>query len=147
MADAFAADTDVAELYGEIDTEDISKVGALLRRASTMIRAQAYQVDVRIAEDLLDLQTVKDVCVDMVIRVLRNQEGVKQETVGPIATVYDPTVAAGRLFLTPDELFLLQPPSAARATVGTIHTTPALSPRHDRHLRREADEGRRRRPL
>lgn len=147
MAAAFATDGNVTELYGDLDPEDVGKVNALLRRASAIIRAQVYQVDLRIAGGLLDVQTVTDVCVDMVIRVLRNPDGVKQETIGPIATTFDPTVAAGRLFLTPDELFLLQPPKAARAAVGTIRTTPALAPRHDHSLRREAESGRRRRPL
>lgn len=147
MAEAFATDGDVQELYGDIEPDDVGKVNALLRRASTIIRAQAYQVDLRISTQLLDAQIVTDVCVDMVIRVLRNPEGVKQETIGPIATTFDPTVAAGRLFMTPDELFLLQPPTSTRAAVGTIHTTPALSPRHDRSLRREADSGHRRRFL
>lgn len=146
MAD-FADATDIQELYGDIDADDLPKVAALARRASAIIRAQVYEVDMRIEQAQLDAQTVTDVCVDMVIRVLRNPEGVKQETIGPIATTYDPTVAAGRLYLTPDELFLLQPAKAARATVGTINTVPALTPRHDRRLRREFDSSRRRRWL
>lgn len=148
MAVPFAEESDVRELYGPVEPEDLSKVNALLRRASAMIRVQVYEPDLRIAQQLLDAQAVKDVCVDMVIRVLRNEGGVKQETVGPIATTYDPAVASGRLFMTPDELYLLQPPKAARAAVGTIHTVPSLSPRHDRRLEREADRGPfRRRPL
>lgn len=147
MSTPFAEISDVEEIYGTVEDEDQDMVTALLRRASTMIRAQVYQPDMRIAQSLLDPQVVTDVCADMVIRVLRNQGGVSQETIGPIATTYNLAVASGQLTLTPEELFILQPPVAARAGVGTIPLTPALSPRHDRRLNREFGSGPRRRFL
>lgn len=141
MADSFAQVSDVGTMLAPatIEGSEIPKVGGLLRRASMIIRSQVWMVDQRIAEGTLDPQAVSDVAVDIVLRYLRNEEGIKQETIGPIATTYDPLVAAGRLFLDPGELFLLQPPQAAKATVGTMHTVPALTPRHDRRLERQFD--------
>lgn len=128
MADDFATLNDVEEMIGDIDDCDVDKVGGLLRRASTMIRSQVANIDLRITLGTLDGQTVADIATDMVIRVLRNEEGVKQETIGPTAVTYDPQVAAGRLFMTPDELFTLTPAAAVRAPVGTINTVPTLAP-------------------
>jgi hypothetical protein len=125
----FALISDVAEQLGPIDSSDTDMVNGLLRRASAIIRLQATGIDLRIAQGLIGASTVTDIAADMVIRVLRNQDGVSQETIGPTAVTYDPQVASGRLFLTPDELFMLQPPTATRAAVGTIGTQPALNPR------------------
>lgn len=129
MASDFADISDVEEMIGEIDAMDVDKVKGYLRRASTLIRSSVAHIDLRIAQQTLDAQTVADIATDMVIRVLRNEEGVKQETIGPTAVTYDPTVASGRLFLSPDELFTLTPPAAVRASVGTINTVPSLAPR------------------
>lgn len=128
MANDFATLNDVEEIIGPIHSDEVDKVGGLLRRASTMIRSQVVNIDLRIAQGKLDAQTVADIATDMVIRVLRNEEGVKQETIGPTAVTYDPTVASGRLFIAPDELFTLTPASAVRASVGTINTVPSLAP-------------------
>lgn len=129
MAD-FATLADVEEMIGTVDSDDVDKVNALLRRASALVRAQVATIDLRITNGTMDPQVVADVVTDMVIRFLRNEEGVKQETIGPTAVTYDPLVAAGRLFLSPDELFLLVPPTAVRTPVGSISTVPVLAPRH-----------------
>jgi len=129
MANDFAALADVEEMLGTLEGYENDFVSGLIRRASAMVRSQVASADIRIANGTLDRQTVADVVTDMVIRVLRNPEGIKQETIGPTATVYDPLVAAGRLFLDPDELFILTPPAAVRAAVGTIRAVPTLAPR------------------
>lgn len=135
MAANFATLDDVEEMIGEVDDDETAKVNGLLRRASTMIRSQVATIDLRIAQGLLDPQTAEDICADMVVRVLRNEDGIKQETIGPTAVTYDPTVASGKLFMTPEELFLLYPPKTIRSPVGTIRTVPGLGPREMRRRR------------
>ncbi len=130
MGATYAGILDVQEIFGPIATSDQPEVTGLLRRASNLMRTHAYGLDARILSGETDGQVVTDICVDMVMRVLRNSDGVKQETIGPSSVTYDPTVAAGRLFLMPDELLQLQPVKAARASVGTIRTVPNLAPRH-----------------
>lgn len=129
MAD-LANITDVEEILGTIsDSGDIALTNALIRRASAMVRDAVVNIDLRLANSTLDSQTVADVVADMVIRVLRNPEGVKQETIGPTATTYDPTVASGRLFIDPEQLYMLTPSIAVRSPVGTIRTVPVLASR------------------
>lgn len=130
MGATYAGVVDVEEIFGSIATADQPQVVGLLRRAANLMRTHAAGLDARILSGETDGQTATDICVDMVIRVLRNSDGVKQETIGPTSVTYDPVVAAGRLFLTPDELLQLQPVKATRSSVGTIRTVPTLAPRH-----------------
>ncbi len=128
MADLATSD-DVEALYRTLTVDEENQVEALLRMASAMLRGAVPSVDARIAAGSLDAQTVADVVAAMVTRALRNPQGVKQETIGPVSYSTDPRVAAGYLYVDAAELALLAPVSTgagARGGVGSIRLHAGL---------------------
>ena len=109
MGAPFASPDDVDALR-PLDPDERGRAGVLLGYASALIRKSAPDIDTRIAAGALDPDLARMVAVDMVIRVLRNPDGVRQETVGPSSISYDTTAAPGQLVLTPDDLAMLMPP-------------------------------------
>jgi hypothetical protein len=122
---------DVAEQYGSLTPAQEGLASALLRAASKMIRARFPAIDTQIAAGSLDPDVVALGPVNMVLRVLRNPNGLRAETVGPFSKTYDTSAAAGQLVLTDDDAALFTPTAvlaAATIGVGTIRVTPGLAP-------------------
>jgi hypothetical protein len=119
MAD-LAVISDVETLFRPLADDELALGDRLIRMASARLRAKVANLDLRIATGDLDPLTVTDVVASMVVRVLRNPEGVTQETIGPMGATFSAQVAPGFLMVTPDELELLVPIKAVRAAVGTI---------------------------
>jgi len=123
MGVPFATADDV-DVLRPLDTDERDRATVLLRYASAEIRRNQPDIDARIALGTLDPDLANLAAVQMVLRVLRNVDGVRQETVGPSAISYDPAQATGKLAFTADELALLQPAptgtgvGAATARVG-----------------------------
>lgn len=143
MGAPFATFQDVAALR-ELDTWDSALVPVLLVYGAAMIRSRKPDIDTRIANGTLDPDLAKFVAVSMILRVLRNLDGIRQQTIGPYSATYDPVEASGRLQLTQDDLNWLAPP-AAGAGAGTVRLGAGLGYGRD-GLRRDRDsyEGRRR---
>jgi len=108
VADPFATADDVEDLR-PLDADERDRAAVLLRYASAQIRRQLPDIDARIAAGQLDADLARYVTVQMVVRVLRNPDGVLQETVGPSSISYDRTQSTGQLALAPDELAMLTP--------------------------------------
>ena len=108
MGAPFATADDVDALR-PLDSEDRALAGTLLVYGAALIRRKQPDIDARIASGELDPDLAKLVAVQMVIRVLRNLDGVRQETVGPSSITYDPSQAIGQLIVTPDDLATLAP--------------------------------------
>ena len=141
MAGSFASTDDVETLFRPLsDTED-GQAERLLRMASNLIRQKVANIDVRIAASVapqagvvpIDPEIVADVTASMVVRVLRNPQGVKAEGIGPASATYDDRVAAGFLYVSPDELSLLL--VRPRPSIGTVRISEGMA----RHLDRRAD--------
>ena len=70
----------------------------------------------------------------MVLRVLRNPDGLRSETVGPFSTTYDTSVAAGLLAITADDLSGVTPTQVDPAGItgwapaATIRATAGMAP-------------------
>lgn len=109
MADPFATVDDVNELR-PLDDEERSFVTALLPYAAAKIRRNVPAIDANITAGLLDPLIAQYVNIQMIVRVLRNRDGIRQETVGPSSITYDTTQAIGQLMITPDELTELTAP-------------------------------------
>lgn len=137
MAAPLATAADVAATFRELNDSEAPRVDRLLRKASNFARSKVALIDERIAQGLLDEEVVADIVADMVIRVLRNEEGLKQETIGGVSATFDDRVASGFLFLTPDELVMLEPVKAKRASIGTINTNSRAA-RHGQYDPRRA---------
>lgn len=133
-----AAVGDVSAQFGTLTAAQEGITAFLLRAASSMIRHAYPYVDAQLAAGRLDPDLVALAAANMVLRVLRNPNGLRGETVGPFSRTYDTTTAAGLLVISATEEGLLVPVVAASAAtltgVGTIRTRPGLAPpTHHRH--------------
>lgn len=122
---------DVAEQFGAMTTAQEGLASGLLRAASAMIRARYPSVDAWIADGRINGDLVALAATNMVLRVLRNQGGLRSETIGPFSRTYDTTYAAGLLVLGKDEQSLLIPPVSTNvgAPIGTARLRAGLAPR------------------
>jgi len=93
-----------------MSVDESNLCGELITYASAMVRTQVPNWA------FADETMLRLVCVNMVLRVMRNLAGVKTESVGPYAVTYDATVMAGYLTITTSELQLLAPPMVSTST-------------------------------
>jgi hypothetical protein len=118
MADLATID-DVEQLWRALSDDELGRTEAMLRYASSIVRARFPGIDARIASCQLDSQLVADVVAGMVIRAGRNPSGVSQETIGPVSYSVNANVASGYLTLTPDDIALLAPAGSAGSASGS----------------------------
>lgn len=132
-----AAFGDVAAQYGAMTEAQQGLTTHLVRAASTLLRQRARQaginIDAEIAAGRLDPDVAALAVTAMVLRVLRNPNGLRAETVGPFSRTFDTTVAAGLLVVSDDDLGVVTPvpevaDGIASLGVGTIRVTPGLAP-------------------
>ncbi len=115
----FAAIGDVVAQYGSMTAAEESLAGWLLRAASNMIRSRRPTIDQQITDGLVSQEMAALAVTNMTLRVLRNPNGLRSETVGPFSRSFDTTVAAGLLVFTDAEEKLIAP-------TGTESYTPAI---------------------
>lgn len=130
-----AAVGDVVIQHGTLTDDQAALTKYLLRVASKMIRQQVPNLDALVAAGRLDADVVAQAPAAMVLRVLRNPEGLKSETTGPFSRTFDTGAAAGQLVVTADDLANVTPGPATPATgtswapAATIRITPGMVPR------------------
>ncbi len=129
----FAAVGDVRAQLGDMTSAQESLAAWLIRAASTMLRSNLPQIDSQIAAGLVSPDMAALVVTNMVLRVMRNPNGLRAETTGPFSRTYDTTVAAGLLVLTDYDLSMVTPAEPtpdglASLGIGTIRVTPGLAP-------------------
>jgi len=124
---AYATASDVAAGWRTLTADEQARATVLLARAAVLIDTQVPSVPARITAGTLDAEVPKTVSVNMVQRVLRNPEGVTQQTLGPAAVTYDRD-DTGLLVLTESDLVALMPAAvtdgAASVGVGSIRLAP-----------------------
>lgn len=98
---------EVAELFGSMTPAQETLTAALLRRASEMLRAHFPGLAQQVAGGALSIEAPAMSAINMVLRVLRNPNGLRAETRGPFSTTYDTTVAAGLLVVSDAETALM----------------------------------------
>ena len=108
MGAPFATTDDVNALR-PLDADERAVAEVLLVYGAPLIRKKQPDIDARIANGTLDPLLAQLVAVQMVIRVLRNLDGVRQETIGPSSITYDMSQAVGQLVVTDDDLATLAP--------------------------------------
>lgn len=134
VPDPFATAQDVADLWRPLSSAETARADHLVVVASAMIRHDVPLVDQWIADGLLDPVLPKQVVVNMIERVLRNPTGMKQvqQTAGPFSSggSWDTDQVGGRLYLTADDLALLEPQVIDHPAppAGTILVRPGLAP-------------------
>lgn len=102
-------------------TEEQNLASARLADAATILEAEFPDINDRVTAGTLSGQAVIMVHADMVVRVVRNPEGIIQEVDGNYSrTLASASVYAGGLTLLPYERRLL---SGARARLGSFRPT------------------------
>lgn len=129
-----AAVGDVQALYGPLTTDEATLTKYLLRAASKMIRQRVPNLDTLVSAGRLDPDVVALAPASMVLRVLRNPDGLKAETTGPFSRTFDTSAAAGLLVVTKDDMANVTPgpatpaPGKRWAPAATIRVTPGMVP-------------------
>ncbi|WP_329177813.1 Gp19/Gp15/Gp42 family protein [Streptomyces sp. NBC_01477] len=110
MADFATVDDVNGRLIGRDLTDgERVKIPALLADASAKMRERVPDIDTRQPD------TAKGVCCAMVLRVVLNPEGKRQQSVDDYSYTTDSARSSGELYLTPQELADLRPAVGGRA--------------------------------
>jgi hypothetical protein len=135
VPDPFATVDDVAtDLMRPLTTAEAARADTGVTVASAIIRSRLPLIDQWITEGELDPVLPRQVVVDAVVRVLRNPNGMKQvqQTAGPFSSggSWDTDQVGGRVYITDDELAMLEPASSPTPTppAGTVIARPGLAP-------------------
>lgn len=132
-----AAVGDVADQFGTLTVAQEGLTKYLLRAASALLRQRArsagLDIDGDVAAGRLDPDLAALTVSQMVLRVLRNPNGLRAETTGPFSRTYDTTAAAGMLVVTDYDLQAITtaeqvPDGLGALGIGTIRVTPGLAP-------------------
>lgn len=112
---AFATHADVSAAWRTLTADEQAVATTQLEFASAVIRRYVDDVDTRIADGTLDADLVKHVAVAMVLRHMRNPEGLRSTSTQQAIDDYSETVtetrdqalSAGSIYLTDEELSLI----------------------------------------
>lgn len=119
MADFATVDDVNARLLGrDLTTAEQAKVPNLLADASAIMRREVPGLD-----DPAPPETAVGVCCAMVLRVVTNPEGKRQQSIDDYSYTTDSARSTGLLYLSVDERELLQPKTSAASCAFSI--TPA----------------------
>lgn len=108
--------------FRDLLPEERDLVEARLDDAEGKIRSRIRNLDQKVLENPDYLNTVVRVCVDAVIRLIRNPEGFVQETDGNYTYMLSASNADGRLTILTEEWQDL----GIRKSLGVVHTIPLL---------------------
>lgn len=138
MATYATVDDVVAEYDGTITDDQIEYIERKLTSAELVVKAVAGDIGARIGSGATSFEAVKLVLCNMVIRLLRNPEGVRTQTVGPFSVSLDQASSSAQLVITREDRQLLGLKARSRGTVTLddpalqhVLVRPAL-PRRDR---------------
>lgn len=110
MAAPFTSDPSiVADRWRPLTDAEDSVAGVLLDDAAAILLSKIPSIPERVEAGTLDRVLVERVQAAMVIRVLSNPDGKRQETIDDYSWTRDNAVSTGLLYLAEDELALLAP--------------------------------------
>ena len=108
--------------YGvDIPSEAEEDITALIVKAERRLLARVKSIPARIKDGRLSEEVVGDVVTDMVLRVVRNPEGMTSETAEGFGYRVDWGAASGRIHVTKEDLLHLGV-GASGVAVGSIRT-------------------------
>lgn len=119
----FATADEVRELIprASLAPEETAMVEKRIAQAERKIRRRIRDLDDQILDGSIDEQTVSDVIVEAVLRVVRNPEGFTQETDGNYSYILS-SEHNGKLYITDDEWEEL----GITANPGAFWVTPTI---------------------
>lgn len=105
---AYATPEDVSSRLGrDLDESEALIVNVRLNDVERLIRSRKPSLDADITSGMLDVEVVKQVEAEAVLRLVRNPEGYRSETDGNYSYQIDASVASGRISILDDEWALL----------------------------------------
>lgn len=114
---AYATPTDIEERLGRtLEPAEVTQVATRLDDAEELIRLRIPDLDDRITAGTLRERLVVMVEAEAVMRLIRNPDGITQETDGNYSYSVSSAVASGRLTIEPNEWYLL----GIRASIALI---------------------------
>lgn len=122
---SFATSFDVADVWRPLSDAEQSVADTLASYASTLLRGRFADLDDRIADGSLNSDLAQLAVVQMVIRVLRNADFVRSESIDDYSVTYATETLSGELEITGAEAALLAP-TPTRAAAGSFRVTPGL---------------------
>lgn len=102
----------IGRLVGDLTAPEAALVDALLADAETMIMVRIPNLYDRLAEVAL-INMITMVEATAVARVMRNPDGVKQETIDDYTMVRDQALASGALYISSTEWAQILPDASA----------------------------------
>lgn len=106
--------TDLEQRWRPLSAAEVVVAQALLDDAWAIVKREVPDVEDRLLEGTLDEQLVIRVVCSMVLRVMRNPEGKRQEAIDDYSYTRDESTATGDLYLSDADRALLAPPTARR---------------------------------
>lgn len=105
---ALATVSDVEARWRALAEGEVGAVTAMLDDASAIVRTTVSDVDDRVSASVDYAALVVGIVARMVIRVLRNPDGLRQYAIDDYSATRDSVVSTGQLYLTGEEERLLR---------------------------------------
>ena len=106
----------------ELIPEEETLVEARLEDVERRIRRRITDLDAKILAETVDVEDVKQVEADAVLRLVRNPEGYLSETDGNYTYMLSRDIASGKLGILPEEWAIL-----GVGTAGVVQLVPTLA--------------------
>lgn len=106
---------DIAKVWRPLTTDEAALIPGLSNRAWLRILARFPDIEANTApvppatEPLVSVDLVADVMGSMIVRVLKNPDSVRSDSVDGDTTTLDSAISSGEMYLTAEEVALLTP--------------------------------------
>lgn len=101
--------SDVADRWRPLSSDEQQVAQALLADAWAILTTRLPELESRMATGVPSEQLVTSVVTAMVLRVLKNPEGKREESIDDYSWTRDKALSGGELYVTAGELSLLAP--------------------------------------
>lgn len=105
--------TDIEQVWRPLTTEEAALVTGLSNRAWLRIVAHFPDMDANMTfvapatAPLISPELVRDVMVSMIVRVLKNPDSVRSDSIDGDTTTLDMSISSGEMYLSSSEVALL----------------------------------------
>lgn len=109
------AQTDIEKVWRPLTANEAALIPGLSNRAWLRILARFPDIEVNTApvppavDPLVSVDLVADVMASMIVRVLKNPDSVRSDSVDGDTTTLDAAISSGEMYLTAEEVALLTP--------------------------------------
>ena len=111
---------DLEARFRSLTADEQTVAQALLDDAWAILLTQKPNLDAQLAAEEIAPEIVTFVVSAMVLRVLRNPDGIRQWSVDDASFTRDSALSAGGLYVSPEELGLLAPAGSGSGAAFTI---------------------------